>query len=118
MKFAANIKSGKLTLYDLSGFKDYLYNIEGDVELEIKGAEKSSSPQQNAYYRVLVRTLSSELGYTEDEMHRTIKDYFGLESTKHLNSDEFKDFIDNIIRWASIEMGIVLPEPTKSQKSS
>ena len=111
MKFAGFIKNGKLELYDTKGFKDYLYNLEGNVELDIKLAEKSASPQQNAYYRVLIRELSKELGYTEDEMHYYIKEHFGIGSTKNLNSEQFKEFIDNIIRWASMDMGIVLPEP-------
>ena len=111
MNFAGNIKKGKLTIYDLRGFKDYLRNIEGDVELVVKAVKKSSSPQQNAYYRVLIRELSKDLGYTENEMHQVVKEHFGVESTKRLSSDEFKDYIDNIIRWAAIEMGIVLPEP-------
>lgn len=113
MRFAGKVKNGKLTLYDLKGFKDYLFNFEGDVELGIKVAEKSQSPQQNAYYRVIIRELGKELGYNEAEMHKTIKEKFEITSTKHLSSDEFKDYIDNIIRWASMEMGIVLPEPTK-----
>ena len=113
MKFIAKVKKGKLTLYDLKGFKDYLFNFEGDVELGIKVAEKCQSPQQNAYYRVIIRELGKELGYNEHEMHKTIKEKLEIESTKHLSSDEFKDYIDNIIRWASMEMGIVLPDPTK-----
>ena len=55
MKFAGKIKQGKLTLDDNLGFRDYLRLIEGDVHLEIKPAEKVRSPQQNAYYRVIIR---------------------------------------------------------------
>lgn len=113
MKFVGNVKKGKLTLYDLKGFKEYIYQFEGDIELDVKLAEKSQSPQQNAYYRVIIRELGKELGYNEHEMHQTIKEKFEIESTKNLSSDEFKDYIDNIIRWASMEMGIVLPDPTK-----
>ena len=82
MKFAGKIKQGKLTLDDNLGFKDYLYLIEGDVHLEIKPAEKVRSPQQNAYYRVIIRLLAKELGYTEAEMHKTMKERYELQSTK------------------------------------
>ena len=109
MKFAGKIKQGKLTLDDNLGFKDYLYLIEGDVHLEIKPAEKVRSPQQNAYYRVIIRILSKELGYTEQEMHETIKEKYNIGSTKQLSVEEFTELIEIIKRWAVIDMGIVLP---------
>ena len=109
MKFAGKIKQGKLTLDDNLGFRDYLYLIEGDVHLEIKPTEKVRSPQQNAYYRVIIRILSKELGYTEQEMHETIKDKYDIGSTKQLSVDEFTELIEIIKRWAVIDMGIVLP---------
>ena len=109
MKFAGKIKNGKLTLDDNLGFRDYLYLIEGDVHLEIKLAEKVRSPQQNAYYRVIIRILSKELGYTEQEMHETIKEKYNIGSTKQLSVEEFTELIEQIKRWAVIDMGIVLP---------
>ena len=109
MKFAGKVKQGKLTLDDNLGFRDYLYLIEGDVHLEIKVAEKVRSPQQNAYYRVIIRILSKELGYTEQEMHETIKEKYDIESTKQLSMEEFTELIETIKRWAVIDMGIVLP---------
>ena len=109
MKFACKIKNGKLTLDDNLGFRDYLYLIEGDVHLEIKPAEKVRSPQQNAYYRVIIRILSKELGYTEAEMHDAIKEKYDIESTKQLSKEEFTELLEQIKRWAVIDMGIVLP---------
>ena len=109
MKFAGKVKNGKLTLDDNLGFRDYLYLIEGDVHLEIKPAQKVRSPQQNAYYRVIIRILSKELGYTEQEMHETIKEKYDIESTKQLSVEEFTELIEQINRWAVIDMGIVLP---------
>jgi hypothetical protein len=117
MKFAGKIKNGKLTLDDNFGFKDYLYLIEGDVHLEIKPAEKVRSPQQNAYYRVIIRILSKELGYTEAEMHDTIKQKYDIESTKQLAMEEFTELLEQIKRWAVIDMGIVLPNAKQPHQS-
>ena len=111
MKFAGKVKNGKLTLDDNLGFRDYLYLIEGDVHLEIKLAEKVRSPQQNAYYRVIIRILSKELGYTEQEMHSTIKNHFNVESTKTLSTKEFARFIERLIRWSAVDLNIVIPDP-------
>ena len=117
MKFAGKIKQGKLTLDDNLGFRDYLRLIEGDVHLEIKPAEKVRSPQQNAYYRVLIRILAKELGYTEAEMHETIKEKYDIGSTKQLSVDEFTELIEIIKRWAVIDMGIVLPNARQPHQS-
>ena len=116
MKFAGKIKQGKLTLDDLFAFKDYLKEIDGDVHLEIKAAEKVRSPQQNAYYRVIIRILSKELGYEEDEMHKVIKEKYQISSTRKLSKPEFTELIEAIKRWASIDMGIVLPNAKKSHQ--
>ena len=117
MKFAGKIKNGKLTLDDNLGFRDYLYLIEGDVHLEIKPAEKVRSPQQNAYYRVIIRILSKELGYTEAEMHDTIKEKFHVESTKQLFKEEFTELLEQIKRRAVMDMGIVLPNAKQPHQS-
>ena len=111
MKFAGKVEKGKLTLDDLFAFKDYLKEIEGDVHLEIKSVEKVRSPQQNAYYRVIIRILSKELGYEEDEMHKTIKEKYNIKSTKQLSKPEFTELLEQVKRWASIDMGIALPNP-------
>jgi hypothetical protein len=118
MKFAGKIKQGKLTLDDNLGFRDYLRLIEGDVHLEIKPAEKVRSPQQNAYYRVIIRILSKDLGYTEAEMHKVIKEKYDIGSTKQLSKPEFTELIEEIKRWAVIEMGIVLPNAKPTRQSS
>ncbi len=109
MKFAGKVEKGKLTLDDLFAFKDYLKEIDGDIHLEIKSAEKVRSPQQNAYYRVIIRILSKELGYEEDEMHKVIKEKYQISSTRQLSKPEFTELIEAIKRWASIDMGIALP---------
>ena len=117
MKFTGKVNNGKLTLDDRLGFKQYLYNLEGYVTLEIKLAKKVRSPQANAYYRVIVRQLGKELGYTEHEMHEVLKQKYEIESTKHLSVEEFGEYIDHIIRWAVTEMGIVLPDPKQPPQS-
>ena len=116
MKFAGKVEQGKLTLDDNLGFRDYLRQIEGDVHLEIKPAEKVRSPQQNAYYRVIIRILAKELGYTEHEMHNVIKEKYDIVSTKQLSKPEFTELLETIKRWAVIDMGIVLPNAKQSHQ--
>jgi len=97
MKFTGKVKDGKLTLHDKEGFKRSLGQFEGEVSLEIKKAVKQRSPQQNAYYRVMLKEASKQLGYTDDELHERIKDEFHIESTKDLEKHEFSEFLDQLI---------------------
>lgn len=110
MRFTGKVKDGKLKLYDKEGFNRTLSQYEGDVWLEIKEAEKTHSPKQNAYYRAIIREIANELGYTEDEMHQTTKDLFSIESTKDLSVNDFSDYLDKIIRHFA-QLGYPVKDP-------
>jgi len=112
MKFAGKVKNGNLTL-DRETLKDFLLTIDGDVIIRIEKASPSRSPQQNNYYWILVEMLGNELGYTKEEMHKTLKFHFQIDSTKNLQLDEFNDYITKIIRYSAIELNIALPDPRK-----
>ena len=111
-RFAGEVNKGKLSLVDEDGFRAKLKEFNGDVTVIIKQRGKTRSPKQNNYYRgVLVKILSEEFGYTDYEMHKVLKDHFNIKSTKHLDQVEFRNYLDKIIRWASMEYGIALPDP-------
>ena len=113
MKFTGNIKDGKLNLHDKSGFNRYISQNEGEVWIDIKSAPKTRSPQQNGYYRTIIRDLAREMGDTEDDMHQIIKNHFEIQSTKELTQDEFSDFLDRLIRWAA-GFGFPVKDPRRS----
>src|SRR3990167_7084509 len=86
-----------------------------------------SLPQQKYYFGVIVKILSDELGYTPNETHEVLKTLFLSElkilntkngikevrisrSTTEINTIEAEDYYSQIRQWASIEMGIFLPE--------
>tara|TARA_R100000329_G_scaffold29113_1_gene26791 strand:- start:238 stop:579 length:342 start_codon:yes stop_codon:yes gene_type:complete len=110
MKFTGTVKDGKLTLTDKSGFKRLLSDIEGDVWLEIKLLPKSRTAKQNAYYRAMLKEVGNELGYTEQELHQTLKEMLDVESTKNLTVEEFSDYLDKItIHFAKIGVQVLDP---------
>lgn len=117
MKFTGNIKDGKLTLHDKSGFNRYISQNEGEVWIDIKSAPKTRSPEQNGYYRVILREISrmknNKIGHTEDELHEICKHKFKVESTKHLSVEEFTEYLDLIIIWFA-ELGFPVQDPRKS----
>lgn len=110
MKFTGSVKKGKLTLHDKEGFKRSLSRFEGEVWIEIKSAPKARSPKQNGYYRYIIRELANEFGYTENEMHKVVKNHFNISSTKDLSIAEFSEYLDNIIIHFA-QMGYPLQDP-------
>ena len=113
MKFTGTIKQGKLKLHDKGGFKRFINEIEGDVWIDIKTSPKTRSPQQNAYYRTIVRQIGVHLGYNEDEMHDVVKAKFEIKSTKDLDVEEFSELLDRIIRF-SAEYGFAVQDPRRT----
>jgi len=106
--------NGKLILDNKDDFADDLFKFDGNVVLTLKQLPNKKTSRQNNYYRgVIVKTLSQHLGYTLDEMHNELKKEFKIETTKRLSQDEFQDYLDRIIRWASIFHGVALPDPTR-----
>jgi len=110
LRFPCKIEKGKMTLLDKSQFDNAISKLQGEFYIELKETGVRSS-QQNNYYWNIVRILADELGYTEKEMHNTIKNHFEIESTKTLSPKEFATFIERLVRWSAIELNIVIPDP-------
>lgn len=97
-------------MLDKEQFEIAISKLQGEYYIELKETGVRSS-QQNNYYWNIVRILAEELGYTENEMHSTIKNHFEVESTKTLSTKEFASFIERLVRWSAIELNIVIPDP-------
>lgn len=110
LRFPCNIENGKMTLTNREEFDRAISKLQGEYYIELKETGVRSS-QQNNYYWNIVRILADELGYTENEMHSTIKNHFEVESTKTLSTKEFASFIERLVRWSAIELNIVIPDP-------
>jgi hypothetical protein len=110
LRFPCVIKNGKMKLLDREQFDNVISKLQGDYYIELKETGVRSAPQNNYYWNI-VRILADELGYTENEMHETIKNHFDIESTKTLSTKEFASFIERLVRWSAIELNIVIPDP-------
>jgi len=110
LRFPCVIKNGKMKLLDREQFDNVISKLQGDYYIELKETGVRSAPQNNYYWNI-VRILADELGYTENEMHETIKNHFEIESTKTLSTKEFASFIERLVRWSAIELNIVIPDP-------
>ena len=110
LRFACVIKNGKMSLLNRAEFDNAISKLQGEYYIELKETGVRSA-QQNNYYWKIVGILGEELGYTEQEMHATIKNHFNVNSTKTLSTKEFSVFIERLIRWSAVELNIVIPDP-------
>jgi len=68
--------------------------------------------QQNKYYfKCIVIPLGKHLGYHKYEMHEILKDMFIADTSKELNTVDFKDYCEQIRVWAMSEFNFVLEDP-------
>ena len=130
IKHYANIDDkGKLILSNPDSFKQELKKLSNKRVYVIVDEEKPTrSNNQNRYYwSVIVQTLANEIGYTPDEMHEVLKARFSPKDIKQLGveqvvvpksttkqkTDEFEIYLENIRRFASLELQIKLPLPNE-----
>jgi len=122
-KFYGNVTEGKLTFEDKDSFYRYINNLDGRVEIVVKKFFDSRSQRQNRYYwAVVIDTIAKSTGHTPTEVHDYMRQRFLTEyddnspipkvkSTTDLNTAGFVEYVTNIVRWASSDMGIYIPEP-------
>ena len=126
--FYGTIEKDTFKLDNQDRFKKYLSTLKGRVQLTVRPAKKKRSSQQNRYYHgVVVKILAEELGYEYEEMHQALKFKFlkinhptlpTTRSTAKLSTVEFMDYIDQIVRFASQELNIIIPDPDQIDYSN
>jgi hypothetical protein len=102
--------------------------------IDLKSERIRSLPQNQYYWGVIIEILSEELGFNKDEMHEILKHKFlsktvFLEtkekkmkalkipkSTTNLKTVEFEEYLSDIRMWASMDLGIFIPEPNEEIK--
>ena len=115
-----NPETRVLKIINKKDFDKFLESLEGEIEIVVSEVNSRTHWQNNYYWKVVIGTLidSNSLGgHTKDEMHRLLKNHFKVESTTKLNVYEFQEYIDRIIRWASIDFSIDIPEPEDQEDS-
>ena len=109
LRFPCKIEKGKLIILNRAEFDKAILVLSGEYYLELQETGVRSA-QQNNYYWKIVEIIAEDLGYTNQEMHSTIKAHFNVKSTKILSTKEFAQFIERIIRWCAIDLNIVIPD--------
>ena len=108
-----------------TAFQALIQKLDGkDIELSLRRRQKRRSLNQNSYYWGVVIPLIGEFcGYDKDDMHFNLKQMFlrdreheehGLirvRSTVGLSTTEFNDYVEQCVRWAVTELGVIIPDP-------
>lgn len=105
--------------------------IEGNVEVIVRPYKYKRSNEQNRYYwGVVVKEVADHTGYSSEEVHEMLKSIHlqrgvmletrkGLKeirtsgSTATLKTGEMEEYLSKCRQWASVELGIYLPEPNE-----
>jgi hypothetical protein len=127
-KFRGKILNGRFFPFDEEMYSIWNSSLNEKIcELTIKEYKKQRSNEANRYYwGVVVKIISEETGYTPDEVHSLLstmflkdhKEFKGrrytvIKSSSVLKTDEFHEFIEKSKRWASIELGLYIPDAEK-----
>lgn len=117
-----------MILRERTNFELWVASLEGIVEVIVKPFKKTRSRQQRGYYfGVIVERLTFPLGLqTKEECNEWLKDEFnskvitilGVEkvigmSIEACKTDRVEEINRAIRQWASIELGLWLPEPNE-----
>jgi len=88
MRFPCKVENGKLVILNRSEFDSIIADLNGDYYIEIVETGVRSSQQNNYYWKI-------------------------VDTTK-----EFSQFIERIIRWSAIDLGVMIPDTKTLLQSS
>jgi hypothetical protein len=127
LEYYSEVKDGHLSKSVRNKIASELQQFNGKrVEIRIEKLKSKRSIQQNRYWWLAMTILSSELGYTKEEIHSICKMKFlkrekvvkktgeileYTESTTTLSKSDFADMVTDMVRWAAESLNIVIPLP-------
>lgn len=125
-RHAGKVKQRKLELADPVAWRAAVARHEGrEVWVSLVRQQHARTLPQNRLYWVWVTEIANYIGEGRDETHAMLKAHFLRErdiellegkrltmppSTRHLNVEEFRGYMDEVQRWAATFLGLVLPE--------
>ncbi len=121
-KFKGKVKDGKIKFYTENSFNNYIQGLEDkEVSIVVKRFAKQRSGQQNKYYwGVVLKSISDFTGYDTEDLHTHFKYHFlrkkvgkltAFRSTRDLDTLDFTEYIDKVIRFARERLSVEVPTP-------
>ena len=101
---------------------EYVHSlIRKGCKVEVMQKRKNRSKWQNAWFHAVVKEVSDYTGYELDETKTLLKRKGGLKYTKkghtfersttELDTKEFSEFMERVIRVCAQELDLILPDP-------
>jgi len=119
--FRVNKEGNLLKFHNRAKLDLFLESVEdGELMITIEEIHSRTRFQNDYYWSGVIgkpgkegTLLDSEAfsGYTPNEMHEALKGHFKIASTSKLNTDEFSDYITDIIVWASSKFQVAIKDP-------
>ena len=132
-RHAGTVKKGQLVLADLARWRAAVSRHEGrEVWISLVRQQHRRTLPQNSLYWVWVSEIAGYIGEGRDETHALLKGQFlpkrDIEllegkrltmppSTRLLNVEEFRLYMDEVQRWAGTFLGLALPEGNQVEVS-
>jgi hypothetical protein len=108
--FKGRVENGALRLERTQDFRSYLMKLDGaEVEVIVQVPEKTRSISQLRLYWAYLRLIEKETGDSAENLHQIFKEMFKINSTARLNTVEFSQYLDKIVRLMA-DFDIVLPD--------
>jgi hypothetical protein len=118
-------KDGNLNFENRSGFQNRIKLLkEVRHVMTIKEDKETRSDKQRKYqFGVVYKLLAEHTGYTIKEIHQEMGKEFLLyehlgtmfvKSTADLNTKEMEEYLENVRRLGSAELGCYIPLPNES----
>lgn len=125
MKHRCKITKGKIDIYNLPAYLNDLSGISGEAVIDIRPWKPVRSGNQNRYYRgVVLSMIEDYTGQDADDLHHYFRAKFlgvddkgGIEipiSTTILTTKEMENYMEAIKRFASVNLGLYIPDPNEA----
>ena len=101
--FLGFMEEGKLRIPNRGEMEEFIKTLGGEVMITIEEIKSRTQYQNSYYWKLLEKIVESHPfdGETKEEMHRHLKYHFGLATTTNLSVDEFSEYLNKIIKFAS-----------------
>lgn len=120
-------ESGEVFIFDMPRFKDWIRSVAGRVQVTVRKPERLRTIRQNNYlFGVVYKMMEEANGNTKAEWHEAMKMLFNkkalqvgkyvieiADTSTTMSTREFSEFVENIRRFASDELGISIPDPSE-----
>ncbi len=122
LDFHGTVQAGKLELERRVDFMTAVRHLDGkDVTLTLEKRSKKRSKSQNNWFHQICHLCSESSGYDFEKVKEIFKQRFLLiaddgkyaycRATSSLNTAEMALFLENVLRFAAEEWGVVVPDP-------